>query len=109
MTIIIRPLNGHPMAAGIGVIRVPGAPASGPILRGSPCFVLCDEGTRARALHPFGQIPTYEEGDLAMPETGGSCSTSFERRTGLLLTMPMPGRARSRGCLPRSTQWNRRS
>src|SRR5205807_9497083 len=23
-----------------------------------------------RALHPFGQIPTYEEGDLALFETG---------------------------------------
>jgi glutathione S-transferase len=28
------------------------------------------------ALHPFGQIPTYEEGDLGLFETGRSCSLS---------------------------------
>ena len=25
------------------------------------------------ALHPFGQIPTYEEGDLVLFEVGGDC------------------------------------
>src|ERR671916_2989622 len=29
-----------------------------------------------RALHPFGQIPTYEEGELALFETGRSYSIS---------------------------------
>ena len=28
------------------------------------------------ALHPFGQIPTYEKGDLGLFETGRSCSIS---------------------------------
>src|SRR3970282_2024312 len=27
---------------------------------------------RHQALHPFGQIPTYEEGDLVLFETGGN-------------------------------------
>jgi hypothetical protein len=29
-----------------------------------------------RALHPFGQIQTYEEGDFALFETGATCSIS---------------------------------
>ena len=29
------------------------------------------------ALHPFGQIPTYEEGDLALFETGAIVSEDF--------------------------------
>src|SRR5688500_20118338 len=31
------------------------------------------------ALHPFGQIPTYEEGDLALFETGAIAFHSAER------------------------------
>jgi glutathione S-transferase len=37
-----------------------------------------------RALHPFGQIPTYEEGDLAIFETGAIVFHIAERHSGLL-------------------------
>src|ERR1700684_2125618 len=37
-----------------------------------------------RALHPFGQIPTYEEGDLALFETGAIVFHIAERHGGLL-------------------------
>jgi glutathione S-transferase len=36
------------------------------------------------ALHPFGQIPTYEEGDLALFESGGILFHIAERHAGLL-------------------------
>jgi len=36
------------------------------------------------ALHPFGQIPTYEEGDLALFETGAIVFHIAERHGGLL-------------------------
>jgi len=36
------------------------------------------------AIHPFGQIPTYEEGDLALFETGAIVLHIAERRKGLL-------------------------
>ncbi|HXK19702.1 MAG TPA: glutathione S-transferase family protein [Polyangiaceae bacterium] len=36
------------------------------------------------ALHPFGQIPTYEEGDLALFETGAIVFHIAQRHTGLL-------------------------
>jgi glutathione S-transferase len=36
------------------------------------------------ALHPFGQIPTYEEGDLALFETGAIVFHIAERHTALL-------------------------
>jgi glutathione S-transferase len=36
------------------------------------------------ALHPFGQIPTYEEGDLALFETGSIVFHIAERHVGLL-------------------------
>ncbi len=36
------------------------------------------------AIHPFGQIPTYEEGDLALFETGAIVLHLAERRAGLL-------------------------
>ncbi|MBR0799090.1 glutathione S-transferase family protein [Bradyrhizobium jicamae] len=36
------------------------------------------------ALHPFGQIPTYEEGDLAMFETGAIVLHIAARHAGLL-------------------------
>ena len=35
-------------------------------------------------LHPFGQIPTYEEGDLALFESGGIILHIAERHPGLL-------------------------
>jgi glutathione S-transferase len=36
------------------------------------------------ALHPFGQIPTYEEGDLGLFETGAIVFHIAQRHTGLL-------------------------
>lgn len=45
------------------------------------------------ALHPFGQIPTYEEGDLALFETGAIVFHIAERHAGLL---PDDPNARSR-------------
>ncbi|MEF2551612.1 glutathione S-transferase family protein [Aurantimonas sp. A2-1-M11] len=46
-----------------------------------------------RALHPFGQIPTYEEGDLALFESGAIVLHIAERHPGLL---PEEPNARSR-------------
>src|SRR3982075_3885387 len=43
------------------------------------------------ALHPFGQIPTYEEGDLVLFETGAIVFHIAERHAGLL-----PGDANAR-------------
>src|SRR5688572_33013716 len=37
-----------------------------------------------RRLHPFGQIPTYEEGDLALFESGAIVFHIAERHAGLL-------------------------
>ena len=45
------------------------------------------------ALHPFGQIPTYEEGDLALFETGSIVFHIAERHAGLL---PDDANARAR-------------
>src|SRR3954471_4956998 len=45
------------------------------------------------ALHPFGQIPTYEEGDLALFETGAIVLHLAERHPGLL---PADANARAR-------------
>ena len=41
-----------------------------------------------RALHPFGQIPTYEEGDLALFESGAIVLHIAERHPGLLPADP---------------------
>jgi glutathione S-transferase len=46
-----------------------------------------------RALHPFGQIPTYEEGDLVLFETGAIVFHIAERHGGLL---PEDANARAR-------------
>jgi glutathione S-transferase len=40
------------------------------------------------AIHPFGQIPTYEEGDLALFETGAIVFHIAERHAGLFPTDP---------------------
>ena len=40
------------------------------------------------ALHPFGQIPTYEDGDLALFESGAIVLHLAERHAGLLPTEP---------------------
>jgi glutathione S-transferase len=45
------------------------------------------------ALHPFGQIPTYEEGDLALFESGAIVFHLAERQAGLL---PDDANARAR-------------
>ncbi|EJN10648.1 glutathione S-transferase [Bradyrhizobium sp. YR681] len=45
------------------------------------------------ALHPFGQIPTYEDGDLALFETGAIVLHIAERHAGLL---PQDANARAR-------------
>jgi glutathione S-transferase len=45
------------------------------------------------ALHPFGQIPTYEEGDLVLFETGAIVLHIAERHAGLL---PVDANARAR-------------
>jgi glutathione S-transferase len=49
------------------------------------------KGPAHRALHPFGQIPTYEEGDLALFESGSIVLHIAERHAGLL-----PGDANAR-------------
>src|ERR1700690_1382218 len=46
-----------------------------------------------RALHPFGQIPTYEEGDLVLFESGAIVLHVAERHAGLL---PDDANARAR-------------
>ena len=46
-----------------------------------------------RALHPFGQIPTFEDGDLALFESGAIVLHIAERHDGLL---PKDANARSR-------------
>ena len=46
-----------------------------------------------RALHPFGQIPTYEEGDLALFESGAIIFHIAQRHAGLL---PEDASARAR-------------
>src|SRR5262249_17727587 len=48
------------------------------------------------ALHPFGQIPTYEEGDLALFETGAIVFHIAERHAGLL---PDDANARARAIM----------
>lgn len=48
------------------------------------------------ALHPFGQIPTYEEGDLALFETGAIVFHIAERHPGLL---PADANARARAVM----------
>ena len=49
------------------------------------------------ALHPFGQIPTYQEGDLGLFETGAIVFHIAERHAGLL-----PGGANARA---RAIKW----
>jgi glutathione S-transferase len=49
--------------------------------------------TAHRRLHPFGQIPTYEEGDLALFESGAIVFHIAERHPGLL---PDDAHARAR-------------
>jgi len=55
-------------------------------------FRVIKEATH-QALHPFGQIPTYEEGDLVLFETGAIVFHIAERHEGLL---PDDANARAR-------------
>ena len=48
------------------------------------------------AIHPFGQIPTYEEGDLALFETGAIVLHIAQRHAGLL---PDEANARARAIM----------
>ena len=48
-----------------------------------------------RALHPFGQIPTYEEGDLVLFESGAIVFHIAERHAGRLLPDDANARARA--------------
>ncbi|BAZ70984.1 glutathione S-transferase domain protein (plasmid) [Fischerella sp. NIES-4106] len=60
-----------------------------------------------RALQPFGQIPTYEEGDLILFESGAIVFHIAERHAiARDRAMRSPGHARSHGCLPRSLRWS---
>jgi glutathione S-transferase len=47
-------------------------------------------------LHPFGQIPTYEDGDLSLFETGAIVLHIAERHAGLL---PSDAKARARAIM----------
>ena len=51
------------------------------------------KGPAHMALHPFGQIPTYQEGSLVLFETGSIVLRIAERHPGLL---PQDGDARAR-------------
>ena len=53
------------------------------------------------ALNPFGQIPTYEESDLALFDSGAIVFHIAERHASLLPVDVNARRARSCGCLPR--------
>ena len=60
-------------------------------VRGVPFAAMKEPGYRA--LQPFGQIPTYEEGDLVLFETGAIVLHIAERHAGLL---PEDANARAR-------------
>ena len=55
-----------------------------------------------RAIHPFGQIPTYEEGDLTLFESGAIVFHLAERHAGLLPD-EANGRTRARSSSCRTT------
>ena len=54
------------------------------------------KGSAHRTLHPFGQIPTFEEGDLALFETGAIVFHIADRHAGLL---PDDANARARAIM----------
>src|SRR5881397_102399 len=56
-------------------------------------FERSPDGGKGLALHPFGQIPTYEEGDLGLFETGAIVFHIAERHAGLV---PNDANARAR-------------
>jgi len=96
MTITITALNSHPMAArDWRVIRA----FAGRLKKWANPYEVRLVSFRAmkepahRAVHPFGQIPTFEEGDLALFETGAIVFHIAERHAGLL---PDDANARAR-------------
>ena len=54
---------------------------------------MCIRDSAHRALHPFGQIPTYQEGDLVLFESGAIVLHIAEHHAGLL---PADANARAR-------------
>lgn len=61
-----------------------------------------------RALHPFGQIPTYEDGDLALFESGSIVLHIAEHHADLLPEDANARHVRSPGYSLHSARWNRR-
>ncbi len=61
------------------------------------------------AIHPFGQIPTYEEGSLGCSRRARSSFILLSSMRACCRRIAMPARARSRGCLPHLTPSSRRS
>jgi len=95
VTIIITPFERSP-DGGKGLARDTRARWAleevGATLRGSPVFRSGAMKEPAHlALHPFGQIPTYEEGDLALFETGSIVSSISRAPCG-----PLPDDANAR-------------
>src|SRR3954452_4981148 len=68
MTIVITAFERSP--DGGMYPRSVGARRGRPALRGSPCLSRSENEPEHLRIHPFGLIPTYEEGDLALFETG---------------------------------------
>ena len=60
-----------------------------------------------KARQPFGQIPTYEEGDLTLFESGAIVLHIGETHPGLLPRTPTPGPAPSPGCSMPTAPWSR--
>ena len=95
----ITALNGLPIAA--GVWRVTCAFAGRLRKWVSPTTCVCFSFAAMKepahlALHPFGQIPTYEEGDLTLFESGTIVFHIAERHAGLL---PEDSNARARAIM----------
>jgi hypothetical protein len=61
------------------------------------------------AIHPFGQIPTYEEGGWPCSRPGRSCCASPRRTAGYCRLTRTAGPGRSCGCSPRPIRSSRRS
>jgi len=59
--------------------------------------------------HPFGLIPTYEEGALVLFETGAIVLHIASATRDCSRTTPTRGRGPSPGCSRRSTPWSHRS
>lgn len=59
------------------------------------------------AQHPFGQIPSYEQGDLVLFESGAIVLHIAQQHGQLLPDDPGARRVALSGCLRRSIAWNR--